>query len=360
MASGSVFSFKKRIESIQVLRFCLALLIFLSHFESLSSLNANFAAPVFIFYTVSGFVAMLSTREPSKVDGFLKRRLVRLLPLYWAVTIFTFVAAHLYAPFMSYTPNVVQLLKSLFCIPFARDKMVGGAVTMRPIVGPAHTLEVEVFFSLIFFVCMKLSHKHRGRIITDVCAAFFVIGEVFDMAQFHTNIDIIDFYITHNRLAWLYFLLGVALFELFSRAEAKKTELSSMRGFNAASIVLSAAIFAAIRLFGDRLGTELYYILQAAAGFLLLFFLVMLSQYKFKMPKFLVFCGNVSFSFYLLHYYIVNLAEKALGARSPGARAAIAVVGAFAVSFAAACVSYQIFEKKLPELILNHPKKAKK
>ena len=75
MDQNSVFSFKGKMDSIQVLRACLAFLIFLSHFECLS--RYNLSAPVFLFYTISGFVVMLSTRKKDKVKGFLKRRFVR-------------------------------------------------------------------------------------------------------------------------------------------------------------------------------------------------------------------------------------------------------------------------------------------
>ena len=69
MIQEQTFSFKRRTEPIQVLRACLALLIFLSHFESISKYYGNLSAPVFIFYTISGFVVMLSTRNEEKVKA---------------------------------------------------------------------------------------------------------------------------------------------------------------------------------------------------------------------------------------------------------------------------------------------------
>ena len=76
---------------------------------------------------------------------------------------------------------------------FYRETMVNNHMTMRPIVGPAHTLEVEILFSIIFYVCMRLSHKHRGKLIAGVCLIFFIAGELLSVFNIDTNIASIDF-----------------------------------------------------------------------------------------------------------------------------------------------------------------------
>lgn len=351
MVSEPVFSFKKRIDSIQILRFILAFLVFLSHFESLTELHINFAAPVFLFYTISGFVAMLSTRNSGKVKGFLKRRFVRLLPLYWTLTLFTFAASKVYPSIISYSPSVVELIKSLFCIPFSRDSVMTGNTIMRPIVGPAHTLEVEIFFSVIFFICMKISHKNRGLITSIVCALLFIVGEVLSFFNIHTQFEFFEFYITHNKHAWLYFLLGIVLFKIFTAVETKSVHLSSLKKHSILSIILSAVLFVLITILHDKIESNIYYIIQAFAGFFLIGFLILLSQYDIKMPRFLVFCGNISFSFYLLHYYIVHMTEKLLHLESASWMCIPAIIIALTLSLLAAWVSYLLFEKKIPKLL---------
>ena len=356
MIQEQTFSFKRRTEPIQVLRACLALLIFLSHFESISKYYGNLSAPVFIFYTISGFVVMLSTRNEEKVKGFLKRRFIRLLPLYWALTIFTFVFAYIVPSFLSYQPTVFQLIQSMLCIPFSRETIVNSHTTMRPIVGPAHTLEVEIFFSVIFYICMRISHKNRGKIASGICLAFFAIGELFSIFKIHTGIDVFEFYITHNRSAWIYFFAGIVLFKIFNAAESKSISISLLKEYSIFSIICSAAIFITIFLLADVIYADYFYFLQAIAGFLLLFFLIMLSQYSIKMPKFLVLFGDISFSFYLVHYYIVHITEKLLHVHSFGFLLVVAVLSALAVSILVACASYYVFEKKLPKLLLRQTK----
>lgn len=351
MNQSSVFSFKGKIESIQGLRACLAFLIFLSHFKCLSDLHLS--APVFLFYTISGFVVMLSTRKEDKVKGFLKRRFIKLLPLYWTVTISTYVVAQINSSLMSYKPNFIQLLKSMFCIPFARETIVNSRTTMRPIVGPAHTLEVEIIFSIIFFICMLINHKHRGITVSCACLSLFLIGECCSIFKLNSNIVFFEFYIIHNRTAWLYFLMGIVIFKLFESAEIKAIQVSSFNYFSIVSIIVAVVTFTFINVLHNTMSMDAFYFLQAIAGFFLISFLVILSQHPVNMPRFLVDFGDISFSFYLLHYYIVHLTEKVLHIHSIDWKFPIAVIVALGLSLLIASVSYYIFEKIIPKLLLK-------
>ena len=354
MVQESVFSFKRRTEPIQVLRVCLALLVFLSHFESTSKYLSTLSTPVFLFYTISGFVVMLSTRKEEKSKGFLKRRFIRLLPLYWTLTILTFVVANIIPSFLNSTPTFEQLIKSMLCIPYQRVSNVASHTIMRPIVGPAHTLEVEIFFSVVFFICMKISHKHRGKIASGVCLAFFCLGEIFKLFSINTNVDFIEFYITHNSVSWVYFIAGIVVFKIFNTVEKKSVPVSSLSSFLLTSISMSVLVFLSINVLRNNLNPDIYYFLQAVAGFFLISFLILLSQYPVTMPKFLVFFGDISFSFYLVHYYVVHLSEKVLHVKSFGFSFLLAVFISLTVSIIIALGSYQIFEKKIPKLLLRN------
>lgn len=351
MSSDSTFSFKRRTEPIQVLRACLAILVFLSHFESTSKYLSVLSTPVFLFYTISGFVVMLSTRNEEKVKGFLKKRFIRLLPLYWTLTILTFAIAIFFPSFLNNTPTFDQLIKSMLCIPYQRVTNVANHSAMRPIVGPAHTLEVEVIFSIIFFICMKISHKHRGKIVAGVCLFLFFVGEILRIVKIDTNINLIEFYVNHNSVSWFYFFSGIALFKVFDTFEKRSVSLYSLKLFVFVSIFLSGFLFLIINLSRNETNPDLYYLLQAIAGFFLIAFLIMLSQYSITMPKFLVFFGDISFSFYLVHYYVVHLTERLLHVKSFGWTFLLAVVISLTVSILIALGSYQIFEKRIPKLL---------
>ena len=156
------FVFPKMIGSIQCLRFFAAVAVAFSHFSIVNAAtDTAFNVTFFLrwFFTISGFIVMLSTRKEERKHGFFCRRLIRLVPLYWLLTVVVFVAAQIMPSLIGYTPNISQLFKSMCFIPFSRETLKTG-VTLRPIVGLGHTLQMEIFFSLIFTLAMKISHKH--------------------------------------------------------------------------------------------------------------------------------------------------------------------------------------------------------
>jgi peptidoglycan/LPS O-acetylase OafA/YrhL len=142
--------------SIQILRALAAMLVVLMHLQvfygdSMKYLGGRepymsrfFYFKVFggcgvqIFFVISGFImAFLKEKgESSNLADFILRRLTRIVPLYWIVTLFwTF--------FLAGFSNIStsRLLHSLFFIPEA-DNMT--------VVGPGWSLNFEMLFYLIF------------------------------------------------------------------------------------------------------------------------------------------------------------------------------------------------------------------
>lgn len=347
------FTIPKRIDQLQAFRCLLALGVFLSHFEALAATGIGFSMPVYVFYALSGFLVMLSTRDAGKKKGFLPRRFVRLMPLYWLLSVFTFAASRISSDIIGYKASFSQLIKSLLCLPYARDSVATGADRLRPLVGPAHTLEVEVMFTLLFFVCMTISHRHRGKISFAVCIALFALGETMRYTHTAFRTAFCEFYFRHSRAAWLYFALGILAFWVVEKIERSEIGIDRLRlpaGFTAAACLLSAALLIALR---SSINTDVWLSLQALLGAAIIVLLVLVSSMGIKTPKPLVRLGDASFSFFLLHFYIVKIAEKLLGAYSLGWRLSIAVPAALAAAIAAALVSHLLIEKKLSGLLLK-------
>lgn len=106
---------------IQVLRFFSALAVSLFHVGFLDSLGPDYNVwlvnGVFVFYAISGYVTMLSTER--RTEKFMLKRIIRIMPLYWFLTLVTFMAMKLIPSIFPYNPSVVELLKSLFLIPYS-------------------------------------------------------------------------------------------------------------------------------------------------------------------------------------------------------------------------------------------------
>ena len=74
-----------RLESVQALRGVAVLFVVLSHVGFI-----NFGAfGVDLFFCISGFIMMYITQKST--DNFFYKRVIRIIPLYWAMTISTFI-----------------------------------------------------------------------------------------------------------------------------------------------------------------------------------------------------------------------------------------------------------------------------
>ena len=101
------------IRAIQVLRGIAAILVVLGHLGVRTPLQG---AVIDLFFVISGFImGIVGDKEPA--GTFIKKRLARLVPLYWLVTILMCVGGSL-GLFHTFTYNTSTLLMSLFFIPY--------------------------------------------------------------------------------------------------------------------------------------------------------------------------------------------------------------------------------------------------
>lgn len=148
-------------DSIQALRGLAALFVVFQHVRFL-----NFGAfGVDIFFCISGFMIMFTTEKSTKY--FFRKRLIRILPLYYLMTFGTYAMLLLFPSMFQQTRhNLSYLVKSLLFIPFD----IGGGI-IQPLVRIGWTINCEMLFYLLFFIAFHISMKYRGLI----CSAFLVV-----------------------------------------------------------------------------------------------------------------------------------------------------------------------------------------
>ena len=98
---------------------------------------------VFVFYAISGYVTMLSTER--RTEKFMLKRIIRIMPLYWFLTLVTFMAMKLIPSIFPYNPSVVELLKSLFLIPYSH-RATATTDALYPIVSMGHTIQTTMLY----------------------------------------------------------------------------------------------------------------------------------------------------------------------------------------------------------------------
>jgi exopolysaccharide production protein ExoZ len=151
---------------------------------------------VAIFFVISGFIMVHITRETD--EGFLIKRLIRIVPLYWILTVAAFLwfglgfanppyTWPLWASFIAHHPisllrwfaaqayaittpeSAMALLRSLTFWPTAQDPM--------PILPVGWTLNIEMFFYLLFAFALLAGRTAAPLLSGAVLTALFFLNK---------------------------------------------------------------------------------------------------------------------------------------------------------------------------------------
>jgi peptidoglycan/LPS O-acetylase OafA/YrhL len=182
-----------KLQALQSLRAIAASLVVLNHAigvaaghgfakEPYSSL-ANFfgAQGVAIFFLISGFI-MTYTADTAD-DGvppyrralhFATRRIARVVPLYWFFTLLVAAIAAMVGFSKALDTNAVNLLRSLFFLPYVNTTGV-----MLPVLPIGWTLNYEMFFYVAFALFLLVPHRYRVFGLVGALAALVGIGTFF-------------------------------------------------------------------------------------------------------------------------------------------------------------------------------------
>lgn len=161
--------------NLQILRALAAYLVFLTHFGLYAGpilprpdCLAFGAAGVDVFFVLSGFIMFVSTDGRGETVGaFLMRRVARVVPVYWLVTLFlALLALAGLKPIGIMELRPEYLVQSLLFLPFSR----GGYI--EPLNSVGWTLNYEMFFYAVFAGLLLL--PARGQ--RAVAAAGTLIG----------------------------------------------------------------------------------------------------------------------------------------------------------------------------------------
>jgi exopolysaccharide production protein ExoZ len=150
-------------QSIQALRGIAAVMVTIFHaglrFDQSEMTFRIGNAGVDIFFIISGFVMWTVTaRRPDGPFAFLRRRFVRLVPLYWLWTIMAIAAwAVIPSAFPRMHPTVGHVALSLAFVPHTSPE----GARISPVLGQGWTLNFEVFFYVLFAAALILPSRTR-------------------------------------------------------------------------------------------------------------------------------------------------------------------------------------------------------
>lgn len=322
-----------KLESIQLLRFIAAFAVVCVHIPLLG--GGGFGVDIFFF--ISGFIiSYISTFDQR---NFFKKRIIRIVPIYWLLTLSVFTLA-LLAPSLlnNTTADPVHLLKSLFFVPF--DKNGSG---LFPVLFVGWTLNYEMFFYLVFGLSMMISHKYRELLASAALALIFV------GAQFFPQDSVVYNFLGHSIL--LEFIFGMLFRLLWSHLQERSEKHVSLAGiiFGLCFLTFLVGLIITNPTYitdsGEHIQASLRALIWGVPSALLCMSVILLMS-KARIPAFLILLGDASFSLYLLHAYPLQAFDKILGVYDKSIVIAWgATLVALAIIIGLSIVFYKLIEK---------------
>jgi exopolysaccharide production protein ExoZ len=188
----------QKLESVQMLRAIAALMVVTGHSltrttEFAESHGGTFWHPSFpggsgvdIFFLISGFVMVYASEslfaKATAALTFMSRRIVRIVPLYWAVTIgyialLAVAARHIEHAF----PSLMAILQSLFFIPSMAFKSLDNYPF--PVLAQGWTLNYEMFFYVVFAAFLFLKREFAVLCVAGTMLFCVALGLLFHPAN---------------------------------------------------------------------------------------------------------------------------------------------------------------------------------
>jgi exopolysaccharide production protein ExoZ len=306
------------LSSIQHLRALAASLVLLFH---LKLLPMGFAG-VDVFFVISGFImGTIGVKERPK--AFIGNRLVRIVPLYWLVTLITCGLSLVPGAMRNFHFDAGQLFRSLLFVPY---RNADGDIL--PLIVPGWTLNFEMFFYALFAVLLNTRHV-RGWSV----AVLVFLGLAGTLWQFQNPV-----LATYCSPLLLEFAAGLIL-----------SMMAPVKGRNAARAVFLTGIagFVAMMSLGDPAidGLARAFLLGIPATLIVAGALACERAGAWPRFGFAKQLGDASYSLYLTHGLV--LAGVAKVAQRIGAGVGASDALGLAASVAVAVVIFHGFEKPI-------------
>jgi len=297
-----------------------------------------------IFFCISGFLVMYTTNKKGVSNkGFLLKKLLKILPLYYLLTLITYVLASL-KPELFYTTEavVINLIKSLIFIPYE----VNGVI--MPVLPIGWFINQTIELYIIFYLAMKINFKYRGVICAIIILILVGVGLVFDISfiplKFWTNSVLLEF------------IFGILVFYFYTwltkkeQVAANHSLLINILGLGMMSVLIGFMFW--IDFHNFRINRVFSFGIPAFLLLVIFTCLFASLNLKNKLFKFFYFIGNISFSLYLTHYFVIKFYERIIfPLDNVSFKSCLFANVAVLFAIVIANITYELFEKRLGRLI---------
>lgn len=331
--------------NVQVLRAVAALLVVHAHAANSAGLGLAWtggAHGVDLFFVISGFiiayVASLDT------DQFMTRRLIRIVPIYWASTLFLY-ALVVTVPqyFRTTSSDPILLVRSLAFLPTSSSVHTSDGIP-HPTLSGGWTLNYEMYFYVTFAIALSLSHKRATVIATGLILAVMGIVRA-------TGLDgsPIAYFYAHPIV--LEFVLGMIAFHVVRAVEGHRYRAVAPRLQKAVLALIVVGGLGVLAFIDELFGRTPRWISGGLAGFAVVVAAVLLERvHDVKITnRVAVAVGDASYVLYLIHAYLVFGIIRLVFPNHPFGEwtGQLVVVGLMAVSALVAVATYRYFEQPI-------------
>lgn len=325
-----------QILSIQYLRAVAAVLVVALHSSIVIRRDYAPDFPMFttgefgvdLFFVISGFIMWtIASARPISPAEFFERRLIRIVPLYWALTIPTALVSTDGGLHLDLSADWGSVLRSFFFIPGWNEKLE----LVAPVLFVGWTLNLEMFFYAIFALALFFRPKTRLFAIVALLAGLASL-RLFIGVSGHPAVNLYTQSIVGE------FAFGVLLGWLH--------QSGFVRGAWRGGVILILAGAAATPFREYLTDARLLHFgvpaLAIVAGAL------MIEKTLARRPApFLKFLGDASYSIYLVHIMAQAASLKFIGPALGEASPVLAVLAQTAFGCAAGAATHLLLEKPL-------------
>jgi exopolysaccharide production protein ExoZ len=333
----------KKLLGVQYLRAIAALMIAYFHLVGIEPTlafkgtldSSRLPSGVWIFFVISGFIMYVTARKLSPGE-FVWRRIVRIVPLYWALTLAICVIA-IVAPSALHRTQVTvgAVVSSLLFIPYHNPTQGG---VLFPVLVPGWTLDYEMAFYGLFALAL-MARRHCAFVAVGALCVLAAAGMVHSRPQMTT---FFGFYF-NSRL--LLFASGILIAVTYERLRVPRIicALLTLAGF---WLLLASWQGEAASQAADFFGATSI-VLGAVAW-----------ERQFGLPEWraLLLLGDASYSIYLAHTFAFRIIGEVW--RHPRPQGAVGATLFGVVSMAAAIglalITYRLIERPTLEFLTRN------
>jgi len=338
--NGNGMAGKEKLLGVQYLRATAALMVAYFHLVNIQpalafegALNSSrLPAGVWIFFVISGFIMYVTARNLSPAQ-FVWRRIVRIVPLYWVLTLAVCVIAAM-APWALHRTDVTAgtLARSLLFIPYHNTTQRG---LLFPLLVPGWTLNYEMAFYALFALAL-FARRYCAWIAVSALCLLAAVGMLHARPMMST---FSGFYLSRRLLL---FAAGIVLALTYERIRLPRVLCAALilAGF---WLLLANWQVAGAGHAADFFGATAI-VLGAVAW-----------ERQFGMPKLraLLLLGDASYSIYLVHLFAFGVTREIWKQMRWEGAASVPAFGivSMAAAVGLALVTYRLIERPALRLL---------